>query len=71
MKLLAAAIVSLSLLASSSSEADPTKVAAGAKPMLTRDDVRKVARRSTNMRRTVCSVMCGSAPVLRHATAAS
>jgi 4-carboxymuconolactone decarboxylase len=43
MKLLAAAIASLSLIASSSAQADPTKAAPTSKPMLTRDDVRMVA----------------------------
>jgi 4-carboxymuconolactone decarboxylase len=43
MKLLAAAIASLSLIASSSAQADPTKSAQGSKSMLTRDDVRMVA----------------------------
>src|SRR5262245_35852411 len=43
MKLLAAAIGSLSLIASSSAQAGPTKAAPGAKPMLARDDVRMVA----------------------------
>jgi 4-carboxymuconolactone decarboxylase len=43
MKLLTAALASLSLLASTSAQADPTKAAPGSKPMLTRDDVRMVA----------------------------
>jgi 4-carboxymuconolactone decarboxylase len=42
MKLLAAAIASLSLMASSA-QADPTKAAPGSKPTVTRDDVRMVA----------------------------
>jgi 4-carboxymuconolactone decarboxylase len=43
MKLLAATIASLSLFASSSAQADQTAAAPGSKPMLTSDDVRKVA----------------------------
>jgi 4-carboxymuconolactone decarboxylase len=43
MKLLAAAIASLSLVASSSAQADPTKAAPGSRPTLTRDDIRMVA----------------------------
>jgi 4-carboxymuconolactone decarboxylase len=43
MKLLAAAIASLSLVASSSAQADPTKAAPASKPTVTRDDVRMVA----------------------------
>jgi 4-carboxymuconolactone decarboxylase len=43
MKFLAAAIASLSLIASSSAQADPTKAGPGSKPTVTRDDVRMVA----------------------------
>jgi 4-carboxymuconolactone decarboxylase len=43
MKLLAATIASLVLLASSSAHAEQTRAAPGAKPMLTLDDVRLVA----------------------------
>src|SRR5216684_5110113 len=43
MKLLAATIASLSLIASSSAQADQTKAAPSSKPMLTLEDVRMVA----------------------------
>src|SRR6266849_9631015 len=43
MKLLAATIASLSLIASSSTQADQTKAAPSSKPMLTLEDVRMVA----------------------------
>ena len=43
MKLLAATIASLSLIASSSAQADQTKAAPNSKPMLTLEDARMVA----------------------------
>ena len=43
MKLLAATLASLSLIASSSAQADQTKAAPSSKPMLTLEDARMVA----------------------------
>ena len=71
MKLLAAAIASLSLIGSSTAQADPTKAETGFKQVLTRDDVRMAPRRWTNTRKSAFSARCGSVRASCPATAAS
>ena len=62
MKLLAATLASLSLLAAASAQADPTQV---------REDVRMVAPALEKYAQTRCLATCGNVPVSAPATAAS